>query len=94
MRLPTRQRQLREDARILFARPEGKRLLHWMMRRFWVLGGCFDEVPTRHAFFEGERNAILELLELTSLSPGEIEELYRDARFRSAEAQEDDQEDA
>ncbi len=82
--LTPRQRRLRRDARMVFGTRQGKRLFRWMMRRFHVLGSTFDENPTKAAFNEGERNAILELLELASISVDDLEFIYREARLQDA----------
>lgn len=84
------QMRRRRDAEAVFATPEGRRLLDWMVRRFRVLGGTFDEDSRRHAFQEGERNAVLELLELASLSVSDIQGLYREARLAQLRATQED----
>lgn len=90
MRLRRRQRELRDAARRLFTSDDGRRVLHWMMKRGHVLGGCFDDVPTRHALFEGERNMVLEVMDLASLSSAELESFYRTARFDEAAEHEEE----
>lgn len=87
--LTSAQRQRREDAEVIFATPEGQRLLLWMVKRFRLLGGRFHSDSRQHAFQEGEANAALELLELASLSVGDLQELYRSARLAQLRANEE-----
>ena len=82
--LTPRQRRLRRDVRTVFGTRQGKRLFHWMMRRFHVLGTTFDENPQTAAFKEGERNVVLELLELASASVDDLEFIYREQRLQDA----------
>ena len=77
--LPSHRRQVDKvrTYRAVFETPEGKRVLHDLMKQHHVLGA----LPARdaHEIFraEGERNVVLRILSLLNIDPLKFEEILK-----------------
>lgn len=66
-------RQRLMDYRATFGSPEGKRVLHDLIGRHFILGSTFSPEPTTTAFSEGQREVVLQILRYMQMRPADIE---------------------
>ncbi len=60
------------DYRVVFGSAEGKRVLHDLIARHYVLGTTFHQEPTIVAFNEGQRDVVLHILRYMQMTPKDI----------------------
>jgi hypothetical protein len=63
-----------QDYRIVFGSPEGKRVLHDLIARHYVLGSTFSSEATIMAHAEGQRDVVLQVLRFMQMRPADIPE--------------------
>lgn len=60
------------DYRVVFGSAEGKRVLHDLIARHYVLGTTFHHEPTIVAFNEGQRDVVLHIMRYMQMTPKDI----------------------
>jgi len=65
------------DCRIVFSSEEGERVLGWLIDSNGILKANFSTDPYVHAFNEGRRNAVLDILSMMNAEPKDFRDLAR-----------------
>jgi len=78
-----RAQALHEAYRHTFSSEAGQRVLNDLMHRFHIFGSTFAEDARAHAFREGERNVVIDIIDKLDISPEEFRERYGNVRRSS-----------
>lgn len=63
-----------QDYQTVFSSVQGKRVLNDMMQTHYVMASTFSEQPGVSALREGERNAVLRILNILSIDVNQLRE--------------------
>ena len=75
----TKEQQCR-DCRIVFSSEEGERVLGWLMDANGIFKPHFSSDAQVHAFNEGRRNAVLDILSRMNAEPKDFRKLAQQAQ--------------
>ncbi len=71
-------KQLKNDYSIIFNSPEGRRVLHDLLKNTHILEPTFNTDPLQMAFNEGARNEALRILSILQFKPEDFVQIAQE----------------